>query len=354
MTLATTSEASTAREGWNREQEGTFNHHLNQKIMLSKLNDDSSTNDLWMWLAAYRYVNSGCSVDALKNEVNRSLLNGFWGVWFCLNHMLGDSILTALNKMKQTDHHQHSDGLLQEFYAMTQKHKESIGKYAVRLDMAAGKVWLQSQEALGSTPDECERLLVNHLLQSMNPKLQARVAHVVDSKGADQRPAYYDLIKFAVQKKAEINFDEAKKTRDSSSKLKATIHFHFNHKKSRLPTTPAVQMVSPAPEEGSGNGETTSPPGEESDSGKSYEAVHGDSAISQGDVAITVRVAQVSEAFTSPCFRCNKVGHQFCDEESEMYNPEFLNTWGPAKKRKSWQVPGMKGQSKTTGLKLTR
>ena len=38
----------------------------------------------------------------------------------------------------------------------------------------------------------------------MNPKLQARVAHVVDGKAADQRPACYDLIKFAVQKEAEI------------------------------------------------------------------------------------------------------------------------------------------------------
>ena len=70
---------------------------------------------------------------------------------------LGDSILTTLNKLKQLDHHQHSDGLLQEFCAMTQKHNESIGKYAVRLDMVTGKVWLQSQEALGSTPDEWER-----------------------------------------------------------------------------------------------------------------------------------------------------------------------------------------------------
>ena len=52
------------------------------------------------------------------------------------------------------DHHQHGAELLQEFYAMTQKHNESTGKYAVRLNMAAGKVWLQSQEALGSTPDE--------------------------------------------------------------------------------------------------------------------------------------------------------------------------------------------------------
>ena len=61
-------------------------------------------------------------------------------MWSQQNHKLGDSILTALNKMKQTDHHQHSDGLLVEFYEMTQKHNESIGKYAVRIDMAASKV----------------------------------------------------------------------------------------------------------------------------------------------------------------------------------------------------------------------
>ena len=91
--------------------------------MLLKVNDDSSTNDLWIWLAdAYRYVDSRCVMDALENEINRNLSNGFWGVWFHQNHMLGDSILTALNKIKQTDHHQHSDGLLKEFYTMTQKH----------------------------------------------------------------------------------------------------------------------------------------------------------------------------------------------------------------------------------------
>ena len=93
------------------------------------------------------------------------------------------------------------------------------------------------------------------ILQSMNPKLQARVAHVVDGKAAGQRPAYYDLIKFAVKKEAEINFDEAKKTRDSTSKPKATTHFYFSNKKSMLPATPAFQMVAPAPEEGSGEGE---------------------------------------------------------------------------------------------------
>ena len=120
--------------------------------MLLKLNDDSSTNDLWIWLAdAYRYINSGCSMDALENVINRSLSNGFWGAWFWQNCMLGDSILTSLNKMKQMDHQQHSDGLLQEFYAMTQKHNESIGKYAVRCNIAASQIWLQSQEALGNT-----------------------------------------------------------------------------------------------------------------------------------------------------------------------------------------------------------
>ena len=138
-------------------------------------------------------------MSALENEIDKSLSNGFWGVWFCQNCMLGDSILTALNKMKQTDHHQHSDGLLQEFYTMTQKHHESTGRYPVRLDMAAGKVRLQLREALGGTPEERERLLVDCLLWSMNPKLQARVTHVVDGKDTNQRPAYYDLIKFTVK-----------------------------------------------------------------------------------------------------------------------------------------------------------
>ena len=89
---------------------------------------------------AYRYVDSGCLMSALENEIDRSLSNGFWGVWFHQNRMLGDGVLTALEKMKQTDQQQHSNGLLQEFYAMTQKHNEPIGQYAVRLDMAAGKV----------------------------------------------------------------------------------------------------------------------------------------------------------------------------------------------------------------------
>ena len=134
------------------------------------------------------------------------------------------------------------------------------------------------------------------------------MAHLVDSKTADQRPAYYDLIKFAVKKEAEINFDEAK-TRDSTLKPKAMTHFRFNSKQSMLPATPAVWMVAPAPEEGSGKGEATPLLSKESDSGKSYEATQDETTVSQGDVEIAVRVAQASEAFTGQCFRYNKVGH---------------------------------------------
>ena len=51
-------------------------------------------------------------MSVLENQIDRSLSNGFLGVWFRQNHMLGDSVLTALEKMKQTDQEQHSDGLL--------------------------------------------------------------------------------------------------------------------------------------------------------------------------------------------------------------------------------------------------
>ena len=138
----------------------------------------------------------------------------------------------------------------------------------------------------------------------MNPKFRARVAYVVDGKAAGQRPAYYDLIKFTVEKEAEINFEEAKKTRDSTLKPKATMHFHFSNKKSTPCTTSAVQMVAPAPEEGSGEGEATPLPSEESDSGKSYEATQEDTTAPRVTWRL-LSVAQASEAFTGRCFRCN-------------------------------------------------
>ena len=194
--------------------------------------------------------------------------------------------------MKQTDHHQHSDGMLQEFYAMTQKPNELIGK------------------SLGSTPGEQERL-VDDLLWSMNPKLWARVAHLMDGKEVEQRPTYYKLVKFAVQKEVEINFDDAKMNRDSTSKPKATSHFCYSSKKSNLLAPPAVQMVVPAPEEDPGDEAPTLLPSEESDSGESYEAMQEEPTISQGDIEIAVRVAHTAEAFTGHCFRCNEVGHRF-------------------------------------------
>ena len=48
-----------------------------------------------------------------------------------MNQMLGDTVEAALNKMMMTNQHQHSDGLLQEFYVMTQRAHEPIDKYAV-------------------------------------------------------------------------------------------------------------------------------------------------------------------------------------------------------------------------------
>ena len=105
--------------------------------------------------------------------------------------------------------------------------------------------------------------------------------HAVDGKATGQRPAYYDLIKFAVEKEAEIIFDDAKKNRYSTSKPKATTHFQLSSKKSMLPSTPAVWMVTLASEEGLGEGEVTPLPSEDIDSGKLYVATQEDTTISQ-------------------------------------------------------------------------
>ena len=132
------------------------------------------------------------------------------------------------------------------------------------------------------------------------------------------------------------------------------MQFHFSSKKSTHPATPAVWILAPAPEEGSGEGEATPLPSEESDSGESYKATQDDATISQGNVEIAVRVVQVSETFSCQCFRCNKVRHCFCDEECEMYNREFSNiSWGPAKTSKGRQAPRAKGPSKTMEMKVT-
>ena len=171
----------------------------------------------------------------------------------------------TLNKMMMTGQHQHSNGLLQEFYAMTQWTNDPIGKFAVQLNLVAGKVCLQSRKALGSSKEERGRLLINHLLRSMNPKLRGHVVHMVNGKAILDRPDYWQLVKFTVKKEAKINFDDAKKV----LKPKATTHFK-----------------------------------------------------------VAVRVTHASEAFSGRCFHCNKVGHHFQDEECEMYDPDFLNLKG--------------------------
>ena len=102
MTSVTASGASTPME---RQTRGTFDRHINCKVTLPKLNDESSTNDQWIWLADFhRYIDSGCSMSILESEIDKSLSNGFGGgVWFRMNGMLGDTVEAALNKMMMTD-----------------------------------------------------------------------------------------------------------------------------------------------------------------------------------------------------------------------------------------------------------
>ena len=77
MMSATNSGASTPVE---RPTRGTFDRCINHKVVLPKLNDESSMNDQWIWLAdVHRYIDSGCSMSILESEIDKSLLNGFGG-----------------------------------------------------------------------------------------------------------------------------------------------------------------------------------------------------------------------------------------------------------------------------------
>ena len=104
--------------------------------------------------------------------------------------MLGDTVEAALDKMMMTNQDKHSDVLLQEFYVMTQRANEPTGKYDMYLELAAGKVRLQSREALGSNEDERGRLLIDFLLWSMNPKLKGQVAQMVNGRAVHERPVH--------------------------------------------------------------------------------------------------------------------------------------------------------------------
>ena len=80
MASVTTSSTST-HEGWLTG--GTFDRRINRKVALPKLNDNSSTNDQWIWLAdIHRYIDPRYSMNIFESEIDKSLLNGFWGVWF--------------------------------------------------------------------------------------------------------------------------------------------------------------------------------------------------------------------------------------------------------------------------------
>ena len=60
----------------------TYDQRINWKVSLPKLNDESSTNDQWIWLAdVHRYID----MSILESEIDKSLSNGFWGVWFRMN-----------------------------------------------------------------------------------------------------------------------------------------------------------------------------------------------------------------------------------------------------------------------------
>ena len=119
------------------------------------------------------------------------------------------------------------------------------------------------------------------------------MAHMVNGKAVHKRPDYWQLVKFAVEKEAEIIFDEAKKV----SKPKTTMHFQFEWKKSNLPVNLTVWMVAPAPEGEVPTEETTPQPSEDSNSGESYEVQSDDMPVSTGDIEIAIRVDILREVF---------------------------------------------------------
>ena len=108
MSIAT-SEASATRE---RQTEGTFDRHINGKITLPNLN---VTQVLMMngfgWPMLEDILIQGVPWTSWKVRLTRVSQMAFGGMWFHQSQMLGDTVEEALNKMRQTDQHQHSDGL---------------------------------------------------------------------------------------------------------------------------------------------------------------------------------------------------------------------------------------------------
>ena len=75
MMSAVTSNTSAHEE---QQTGGSFDQCINRKVTLPKLNDESSTNDQWIWLAdVHCYIDLGCSMSILESEIDKSLSNGF-------------------------------------------------------------------------------------------------------------------------------------------------------------------------------------------------------------------------------------------------------------------------------------
>ena len=75
MTSVATSNTSALEE---QETRGTFYRSIKRKVILPKLNDKSSTNDQWIWLAdIHCYINFRCSMSILESKIDKSLLKGF-------------------------------------------------------------------------------------------------------------------------------------------------------------------------------------------------------------------------------------------------------------------------------------
>ena len=114
-------------------------------------------------------------------------------------------------------------------------------------------------------------------------------------------------------------------------------------------------MVAPVPEEEVTIEETMPQPSEDSHSDESYEAQPDDMSVSTGDIEIVIRVACASEAFSRRCFRCNKVGHHFHDEECKMYDPDFLNSGqGSAKTSLTNRSPEQRMHTSQLGPRASR
>ena len=81
-----------------RQQEGAYDSKLDWRIFLSKLTDDSTEEDCWMWRAdALTLIEKGYSEKAIEAKMRKSLASCSQGLWFREKHLLGHSLSRILN-----------------------------------------------------------------------------------------------------------------------------------------------------------------------------------------------------------------------------------------------------------------